>query len=1343
MTRKPSIVMTAVALGCLTCLICTKIPGDMSTLNKNIGATSLLSPADASTDNILSPKLVWGSVIGATRYSVQVSTASDFSTLVFEDTAVIDTNKVAAGLNYKTIYYWRVQVHDPASSSDWTTRNVFTTIGAPAVPVLSGPPDTMMNAPLSLVLSWKVAGNAMSYWLQVSSDSGFVNLVEVDSMLADTSKPVSNLSNSTTYFWRVRSQNPGGVSAWTTVKRFSTIVAAPKVPTTVSPANGATGQQLSLSLVWNQVPQASWYSLQLSTDVGFAAIIFSDSTVTDTTRAVSGLANGVLYYWRVKAKNIGGVSAWSSLSGFTTVNALPQQPVLISPEDNAVNQPIPLTLTWNRATGAAQYYLQIATDSAFSALTLVDSAMTDTFKTTSGLLNDARYYWRVRAKNPTGASAWTLARSFTTFAAALGTPVLLSPSSGAVNQALSPVLTWGSVSGAKKYQVEVSTSSGFSSIIIQDTSVADTSRTLAGLANNTTYYWHVRASNATGFSNWTIPWSFTTIMAAPQTPRLLVPSDDATGQQLSLTLIWDVAAGAATYTVQVAGDSNFAAIIAQDSLLTDTSKSVAGLSNGTTYYWHVKSKNAAGGSAWSAARSFTTFAATLSTPVLTAPQNGATGQSVTPTLTWSLVTNATAYEVQVATANDFTALLIDNPTLTAGTITINGLANSGVYYWRVRAKSLSGAGNWTDPWSFTTIITTPAAPVLVSPADKAPNQPVALTLTWNKAVGAAAYYIVVAGDTGFVSVVSSDSTVIDTVKSITGLLNGTTYYWKVKGRNASGYGDWSGVRSFTTIVAPPATPVLSGPGTNALNVPVNLTLTWKAVTGAAAYCVQLSTSNTFATIFMQDSTLTTGSKAISGLLYSFKIYWRVNATNIAGTSAWATDSFTTVILAPSAPSLTYPVDVSGVPLNSTLSWGAESRAVTYRIQVASASDFSSGILLDDSTLTATSKQVSLPNNATLYYWRVNAKNAGGTSDWTTSKFWTVKKVTLTLYATNGTVNANPVGPQYDSGTYVTLTAGALPGYRFKSWSGGPIDGTTYSSQYFTISASQSITANFVRTYSLTIIAGTGGTIYPSSSPVTVDSGIAKAILAYPNTSMGFNFAHWTVTNGTATIADVNSASTTVSLTSGNAAVTANFTIIPAYTVTDTDGNVYHAVLIGTQVWMVENLKTTRYNDGTPIPLVTDSAAWVNLTTPGYCWYNDSISYGATYGALYNWYTVNTGKLAPKGWHVPSAIEWFELCNYLGGSSVAGGKLKETGILHWASPNTGATNDYGFTALPGGYRDFSAWFILNGSEAFWWDSTASGEPTSADYTKVDFNSITVTTGSAFKQNGYSIRCIRDQ
>jgi len=144
------------------------------------------------------------------------------------------------------------------------------------------------------------------------------------------------------------------------------------------------------------------------------------------------------------------------------------------------------------------------------------------------------------------------------------------------------------------------------------------------------------------------------------------------------------------------------------------------------------------------------------------------------------------------------------------------------------------------------------------------------------------------------------------------------------------------------------------------------------------------------------------------------------------------------------------------------------------------------------------------------------------------------------------------------------------------------------------------------------------------------------------------------------------------------------------TMTDQDGNVYKTVTIGTQTWMAENLRTTKYNDGTIIPNVIDGEEWTIQTTGVYCTYNNTFNTDTivAYGHLYNWYTVNTGLLAPEGWHVPTDAEWTTLTDYLGGEDIAGAKLKETGITHWNRPNElETTNETGFTALPGGYRNF--------------------------------------------------------
>lgn len=198
------------------------------------------------------------------------------------------------------------------------------------------------------------------------------------------------------------------------------------------------------------------------------------------------------------------------------------------------------------------------------------------------------------------------------------------------------------------------------------------------------------------------------------------------------------------------------------------------------------------------------------------------------------------------------------------------------------------------------------------------------------------------------------------------------------------------------------------------------------------------------------------------------------------------------------------------------------------------------------------------------------------------------------------------------------------------------------------------------------------------------------------------------------------------------------------TVTDIDGNVYHTVTIGTQVWLAENLKTTKFNDGSSIPLLTKNAAGTDLTTPEYWWYNnDSATYDNPYGKLYNWYAVNDGRdLCPTGWHVPTDAEWTTLTDYLGGLSVAGGKLKETGFIHWSNGNVGATNESGFTALPGGDRDINGSFNRIGLNGRWWSSSMYGSTGKAWYREMGGNHAGVIQANSSPDDGYSVRCIGD-
>jgi uncharacterized protein (TIGR02145 family) len=199
-----------------------------------------------------------------------------------------------------------------------------------------------------------------------------------------------------------------------------------------------------------------------------------------------------------------------------------------------------------------------------------------------------------------------------------------------------------------------------------------------------------------------------------------------------------------------------------------------------------------------------------------------------------------------------------------------------------------------------------------------------------------------------------------------------------------------------------------------------------------------------------------------------------------------------------------------------------------------------------------------------------------------------------------------------------------------------------------------------------------------------------------------------------------------------------YTSTPCTSVTDIDGNVYNAVAIGTQCWMASNLKTSKYRNGTSISNVTSASSWAALTTGAYCYYNNSSSNNATYGKLYNYYAVvDSRNLCPTGWHVPSDTEWTTLTDFLGGETIAGAKLKETGTTHWALTTAQVDNSTGFTALPGGNRlpDGSFNNINDGGD--WWSSTIC-----VWYRGIDGYANYVYRGCYGEKSGFSVRCIKD-
>jgi len=367
------------------------------------------------------------------------------------------------------------------------------------------------------------------------------------------------------------------------------------------------------------------------------------------------------------------------------------------------------------------------------------------------------------------------------------------------------------------------------------------------------------------------------------------------------------------------------------------------------------------------------------------------------------------------------------------------------------------------------------------------------------------------------------------------------------------------------------------------------------------------------------------------------------------------------------------------------------------------------------------------------------------------------------YAKNPNVNMDgpktelgaPTGPGGFTSKVINLEAGTK--YYIKAYISNGTE-TIYGKEisFSTVSASlPTLTTNAITTITSTT-ASSGGNITSDGGVAITASGICWSTTSNP-VATGSHTTDGAVSGVFTSIISGLTANTTYFLRAyaTNSVGTAygnelSFITLPISTgtVTDIDGNVYNIVTIGTQAWMKENLKTTKYNDGTAIPNITDNNAWATLSTPSYCWYNnDATFYNTTYGALYNWFTVdaasNGGKnVCPTGWHLPSDNEWTILTSYLGGADVAGDKLKETGTTHWLTSNMGVTNETNFTALPGGSRDLpGGTFNYFGYLGYWWSSTE-------DLTNQAFNMSMYASYNGvyrvkeYKGFGLSIRCIKD-
>lgn len=488
------------------------------------------------------------------------------------------------------------------------------------------------------------------------------------------------------------------------------------------------------------------------------------------------------------------------------VNAQPLPPVLTQPPDYATNVSLFPTFQWNASSGATSYRLQISTGSQ----TVFDqSGITGTSYTLTAavLTGNTFYYWRMNATGASGTSNWSGYYHFTTAVVVPDPPTLISPVNDSINVSLTPFLDWSDVGGATQYRVQVSTTSSFSSTVIDIGGLTNSGYYVQPgvLLNNTVYYWRSLAANSGGEGLWSSAWNFTTVPAVPSVPVLYYPSNGATGVQTTVTLKWLSSIGASSYHVQVSLNNTFQANVIDEDV-NDTLYAIpSGILSGTTqYFWHVKASNIGGSSAYSGPWSFTTGIAPPAAPVLVSPPNHSTGVPISGILfSWNTVAGANSYRIQISTSPTFSTTVANVNTGSQTQYTHNSpvLNYNTMYYWRVRATNSGGDGLWSQVWDFTTIIASLAPPTLIYPANNSTNISLTPNMDWTDVSGATGYRLQIATNTSFTVPVLN--VVVDSVSHYqvpSGILQGyTVYYWRVATINGGGQGSYSTVWKFTTL----------------------------------------------------------------------------------------------------------------------------------------------------------------------------------------------------------------------------------------------------------------------------------------------------------------------------------------------------------------------------------------------------------------------------------------------------------------------------------------------------------------------------------------------------------------
>ncbi len=801
------------------------------------------SPSNGSTNQPIDVNLDWSAIGGNTGYIYQIDTTDTFdSSFYVEGTSAINSSNInVTSLYFGTTYYWRAAAINSVDTSEWSPVWSFTTLNNLN---LVSPSNGAINQNVYLELDWTGTVGIYSYEVEIDTINTFNSSAFQLNVTTSSYFYQSELLFGQEYFWRVRACHINDTSEWSEIRNFTTM----DTIYLVSPTNGATNQNLYLELDWAIVTGSNLYQVEIDIVNTFNSSALQLNETTSSYFYQSELLFGQEYFWRVRACHINDTSVWSEIRNFTTKNTI----YLLSPTNGSINQNVYLELDWPILTGCSEYEWEIDTSANFNSGLNQNGTTTNSYIYVSNLLYNTTYYWRVKGRHAADMSEWSDVWTFTTH----NNINLTSPSNGATNILVAPILNYASSVGSLGYLCEIDTSQNFNSTVYQllESNSATSQVNASGLLYGTTYYWRAATRNAVDTSGWSNIWSFTTAYELTDAPVLLSPADESVNIPYTSTSVqWNASSGAVTYQYQYSKNANFETGVHSfvTSMLSGT---FTGLYPHTTYYWRVRGANANGYSPWSQIWEFKTESANLTPPTLVSPANNSDNVDTDNVIiNWSSVFGASSYIFEITEDENFISGVVTQMILETEKEII-GLAYGTQYFWRVKSSDGAVESDWSEIWTFTTETFSLNAPILISPANNSINIDFNLvTIDWNDVVGASSYIYEYSTDGTFTTNVSTDI-LATSVLEITGLLPGTEYFWRIKASNGTLDSDWSETWSFKTIIDNLDTPVLVTPANNSINLDFNLvTLDWEVVSNASNYTYELSLDEDFTNIVQSDN----------------------------------------------------------------------------------------------------------------------------------------------------------------------------------------------------------------------------------------------------------------------------------------------------------------------------------------------------------------------------------------------------------------------------------------------------------------------------------------------------------